>query len=429
MDKNIVQNKKANITINKERLINNLSNLSKIGINCNGGIDRSFGSQADFEGRKYLINLWKEQLKLNTSIDACANLWVKLPGSENLPAIILGSHIDTVPSGGAYDGALGVLVGAEIVQTIKENNIKLKHPIGFVAFSSEEPNPFISSTIGSRAASGNIKKEELINVVSDENGDRLADILEKFGGSINDIEKAQVTSKDIGAFIECHIEQGRKLYDQKISLGIVTNITGIYRESITIIGEANHAGTTMMKHRHDALLAASEFCLAFEKNIKDTNNDEVVGTIGHIEVFPNATNVVPGKTELILEIRTQNNNITNDIVQNLSKSIKVIEEKRGVKILRQCIESDDPVPMDEYIQSTLIRSIEASNENYIKLPSMAGHDATQIAGITKTGMIFIPSIDGKSHCPEEKVNFDDVEKVGNVLLKTILTLDQEMDKV
>lgn len=413
--------------VNKERIQNNLKELAKFGLNSNGGIDRSFGSSNDIAAREWLSTLWQEAFQSKVEIDPVANMWTEVKGQENLPPIVLGSHHDAVANGGMYDGALGVLLATEVIQTIKETNYRLRHPIRLVSFSAEEPNPYNVSTLGSRSITGKLKKEDLEPVIHSKTKVSLKDTIKKLGGNVDDIAKHCLQPDDIKAFLECHIEQGRNLYDKNLSLAVVTQITGIYREKIKIIGEANHSGTTLMHYRHDALLAGADLSLALEKIMIEMNRNDVVGTIGNFNVIPNSANIIPGEVNLIVEVRTSDDRILENIISNLSDSIVSIEEKRGVQIFRDVILNQKSIPMDKQIRNVLKDAITSMGETCLELPSMAGHDAVHMASVTKAGMLFVPSIDGKSHCPDEKTNMDDIEKAGNVLLQTVLILDKELD--
>ncbi len=418
-----------NIKINKDRIQRNLKELSLFGINENGGIDRSIGSDADKNARKWLINKLEKELNFKANIDPIANIWAKGNDKEELylSPITLGSHHDAVPNGGKFDGALGVLLAIEVAQTIKDKKCKLRHPLQIVSFSAEEPNPFNLSTLGSRVSTGKITKEEVKKARNSESGMLLSEALQNIGGNADKLDEAILKPGSMSAFIECHIEQGRILFDKNLPTGVVKKITGIYRELITVVGEANHAGTTLMKYRHDSLLGASEVCLELEKIIKEVDRNDVVGTVGKLNVFPNSANIIPGGTEFILEIRTPNSEIKEHIIEVFSSRLKEIEEKRGIKFERKIILNQAEVNMNETIVRVLGQSIEELLEYKIELVSMAGHDSVHMTDIGKTGMLFVQSIDGKSHCAEENTNIDDIEKAGNVLLQTVLKLDEELD--
>lgn len=415
------------IKINLDRLERNLFTLASIGRNKQSGIDRSFGSLADLQARKWLKELWKKALGAETKVDPAANLWAGIKGKETLPPIVLGSHHDAVPNGGMYDGALGVLMATEVVQTLKEQGTSLRHPLKVVSFSAEEPNPYNVSTLGSRAITGKLTEKVLQQHTHSETHEKLTDTIKNLGGDAAKLRSRLLKQGDIRAFLECHIEQGRNLFDSGTAIGIVTKITGIYREKIRIYGEANHAGTTHMKYRHDALLAGSELNTVFEKVILGSHRDDVVGTIGYMHVLPNSANIIPGEVELIAEVRTPDQHILKGMIAALTEQICQIEKNRAVRIEREVILNQDAVQMDSHIRQVLKRVLHSVDEPYLEIPSMAGHDAVHMAAIANTGMVFVPSINGKSHCPDEKTNMEDIEKAGNVLLQTVLILDKECD--
>ncbi|MET1250161.1 Zn-dependent hydrolase [Sporolactobacillus sp. STCC-11] len=415
------------IFINKERLIRRFHQLEKYGLNRHGGIDRSLGSDSDIHTRKWLVEEWEKAFSEKAFIDPVANLWIGVRGKQNLPPLVMGSHHDAVPNGGKFDGAVGVLLATEVMQTIGESGLSLRHPLKIVSFSAEEPNPYNVSTLGSRTITGKLTKEDILRSYHDKTHEPLSDTLKRLGGNIDYLENHVLHPHDFSAFLECHIEQGRHLYDNRRSLAVVSNITGIYREKIQIIGEANHAGTTLMNNRHDALLAGSELSLSLEKIINNAGYPNTVATIGKFDVSPNSANIIPGEVNLIAEIRTSDRATLENLLSSLTEDVSSIEKKRKVIIRRTSILDQNAVPMDEKIKETLRYVMNSLSIPFMDLPSMAGHDSVHMASIAKTGMIFVPSINGKSHCPEEKTDFSDIEKAGNVLIQTILRLDKELD--
>ncbi len=411
--------------INKGRIMERLNTLAQYGSNAKGGMDRPFGSDADVEARKWLVNLWEKGLNFNVKIDAIGNLWAGISGNENLPSLVIGSHHDTVANGGKYDGALGIILATEVLNVIKESNYKLRHPLKLVSFTAEEPNMFNLSTLGSRVVSGKLIKEDIKDAKGD--GITLSEALKKVGGSLENLEDAKISKDDMSAFIECHIEQGRRLFDKNLSLAVVPMVTGIYREKVKIIGEPNHAGTTVMSDRHDALTAAAKLCLDFEKKIKDIHRDDVVGTIGHIEVKPNSVNIIPGEVDLILEFRTPDFQCASIVYSEINNVITAIENIRGVRIISETMLKQREVIMDNTVISVLNRAMTNIKEPNIQLVSMAGHDAVHMSSLTKTAMLFVASVNGKSHCSDEFTEEKDIVKAANVLLETILILDKELD--
>lgn len=415
------------LTVNSNRIFERLKILSQFGVNENGGIDRCFGSESDIKARNWIKNLWEKDIGIKTIIDPISNLWGCLNENLDLPAIIIGSHHDSVLNGGRYDGALGIILATEVIQIIKEKEINLRHPLKVVSFASEEPNKFNLSTLGSRVVAGKLNKKD-IKDIKDNNGIWLKDIISKLGGNINNLDLAKKSTKDVSAFIECHIEQGNKLFKKDLSVGVVTEITGIYREALQIIGESNHAGTTAMDERHDALIAASIICLKFERIIKSFKNDYVVGTIGHLVIEPNSVNIIPGNVKMILEYRTPNHELARIIYSKLMECISYVETERKVKIINKTILKQREVKMDNTVIDAMKKALYKMNEPFEEIVSMAGHDTVHMSDITKTGMLFVASVDGKSHCPEESTKNKDIIKAANTLLETILILDEELDQ-
>jgi N-carbamoyl-L-amino-acid hydrolase len=417
--------KVKNLCINIDRLKKDIEELGQIGRNEVGGLDRTTFTPAELEARNWLKG-HLHQLNLAVRVDQAANIWGKRTGQENLSSIAFGSHIDTVPNGGKYDGALGVLIALEVMRVLEENELSTRHPLELVSFSAEEPNPFGLSTFGSRAITGKLKKEQIMNV-RDSSGTKLTDALRSAGGDPDHFEKCVRAHHELSAFLEVHIEQGKRLLNRSIPLGIVTAITGIYREEITVMGEANHAGTTLMEDRSDALTAASELILSLERVCYSHPSNEVVGTIGKINVSPNAPNIIPEKVTMTLEIRGKSSEEIHEVLDHFNKDFRRIKESRPVQIDRKIILDQPPAQMDDFVIHSIQKNAESLDIPSFLLGSMAGHDATHMASITKSGMLFVPSLQGKSHCPEEESRLEDIEKVANVLLYTILSLDQRLD--
>ncbi len=416
------------MNINEKRLHDNLFELAKIGKNAAGGIDRALGDETDAEARQWLSSYWKEHLGLSVETDAIADMWLTRQGKEPLAPIAIGSHHDAVPNGGMYDGALGVLMATEIFETLKDSGYVTRHPLKLVSFTGEEPNPFNVSTLGSKVLSGRLKKADLEKLKNKNDGSSLNDCIKKIGGDIERADEALLKPGDIRAFIECHIEQGKRLERAGLSSCAVNCIIGIYRENVTVYGESNHAGTTLMEERHDAFLGAAEFALAFENAVKSMNRDDVVGTVGYVRVSPNASNIIPGTVELSLELRTVEPKLKEEILERLTKSCEEIEKRRGIKIDRRLNLDQREMPMDKQVMDAVKRGIESQGIKATDLVSMAGHDAANMQRVTQAGMIFVKSIDGKSHCPEEYSEMKDIALTANAMLKAVLILDEEMDR-
>lgn len=413
--------------INIARLLNNIEELGKIGMNTEGGIDRVLCSDTDLEARKWICNYWEKAFGTQTRIDPIANLWLDEVGEQRLRPIVIGSHHDAVPSGGKYDGSLGVLMATEVMETLRDNNKKLQHPLSLVSFTGEEPNAFNISTLGSKVVAGRLHKEDLERFFHRDTLETLGDAIKRMGGNLDLLEQAKIGENDLAAFLECHIEQGEKLEKLNLSIGTVTNITGIYREQVTVLGQANHAGTTLMDNRKDAFLAAAEYSLAIEKIVGSMKNDEITATVGYVKVEPNEANIICGKTVFIMDIRICDLELKEEILNKLGVMAKEIEKARGIQILRKVILNQEHIPMDENVMNAFDEASKIIGEPVKRLISMAGHDAANMSLLTKTGMIFVRSIDGKSHCKEEYSRPEDIEKAANAMLQALILLDKELN--
>lgn len=414
------------LRINASRLQNKIGALARFGLNeATGGLDRTTFTAAELAAREWLEDELL-QLQLEVRVDEAANIWARRAGAaDNLPVIAFGSHIDTVPNGGKYDGALGVLLALEVMNVLADHQMVTRHPLELVSFSAEEPNPFGLSTFGSRAVSGKLSRGDLSGV-RNEQGQLLIDALRQAGGDPGRFELARRTPQELAAFLEVHIEQGKRLLDRSIPVGIVTAITGIYREEVSVIGEANHAGTTLMADRRDALMGASEMMLAFEAVCREHPAEEVVGTIGRIMNEPNAANIIPQKVLFHLEARGEQRSQIGEVMEAWGRHAASIAERRGLRLNRRLILDQPPQPMDPLLITSFAEQAVQLGIQSLMLGSMAGHDATHMASLTRAGMLFVPSLGGKSHCPEEESRIEDIEQAGNVLLQAILTLDGQL---
>ncbi|GFN31416.1 Zn-dependent hydrolase [Paenibacillus xylaniclasticus] len=415
------------LKVNAARIQARILELGEIGRNAGDGMDRTTFTPAELEAREWL----KQQLRaldLDIKVDEAANIWAHRKGADcNLPVIAFGSHLDSVPNGGRYDGALGVILALEVMEVLKESGLDTRHPFELVSFSAEEPNPFGLSTFGSRTVAGKLGKAN-IEGVQDHNGTSLADALRLAGGNPERLEDARRKPEELAAFLEVHIEQGLRLLEREIPVGVVSAITGIYREDVTVIGEANHAGTTLMENRKDALMAASEMMLAFEAACREHPSAETVGTIGTIANEPNAANIIPGQVRFHMEIRSKTRAEIGEVLDKWAKNAEAIAARRGVRLERRLLLDQHPVAMDPLVMDITAAQTSKLGYKSYTLGSMAGHDAAHMAALTRSGMLFVPSIDGKSHCPEEESRIEDIEKAANVLLHSLLALDDQLHR-
>ncbi|WP_233191571.1 Zn-dependent hydrolase [Sporosarcina sp. P18a] len=413
------------LQIQLPRLLDDLDSYAEYGRDERGGITRPSFSPADLEVRIRFIKELQD-LGLDITIDGIANIWGKLRGNgKKKGSIVIGSHLDTVPNGGKYDGALGTLVAKEIIRTVIENDIPLDHDLEIVSFTAEESNDFGLSTLGSRAFVGKLTEDEL-RMATDSTGLLLRDALEKVNGDIERIHEMASMHEEKRIFVEMHIEQGKRLESNDKSVAIINSLVGVYRSKVTVFGEANHSGTTMMSHRFDALAAVSEMILVVEQICGEDETD-LVGTVGKLEVLPNAVNIVPGQVEFVLEIRGECQERMDQVVEKIETKWKEVTQRRNVQMSQSILQQQKPTTLNEEIVSILQGSAERISVPYMTLPSMAVHDAAHMSLISKSAMIFVKSIDGKSHCPEEYSTPEDIKIASDVMLNGILAIDQQMD--
>ena len=403
------------VRVNGQRLMANLESLSRIGRTPQGGNSRVAFSEADREARQYVMGLMRAA-GLEVSIDAAGNILGRRAGSvPYLPPLMLGSHIDSVPEGGHYDGPLGSLGAIEVVQSLADRAISTRHSIVVVIFQNEE-----GGKTGSRVMSGVFKPEELD--LGSHSGRTIREGIAFSGGNPEKLASARIESGEIGAFLELHIEQGAVLEQAGIPIGVVTGIVGLRRWTVTVEGMANHAGTTPMNDRRDALLAAAQFIQAVNQVVTGMEGDQV-GTVGMIQASPGAPNVIPGRVTMSLELR----DLDMGKIERVYQAIK----SRAQDI---AVESDTTIELDEYYLSRgaptderVMQLIEESASELglssRRMPSGAGHDAQSIAPLASTGMIFIPSIGGISHSPKEYSRPEDIIAGVNVLFSTLLRID------
>lgn len=403
--------------INKDRLWKTINDLAAITIENQPWTRRSFTAKYN-EGREWLINEMRE-IGLEVKKDEGANVIGRLIGTEpNLPPIVIGSHTDTVPNGGRFDGITGVLVGLEIVKSLVEHNIAIKHTIEIVDFTAEEPSEYGLSTVGSRAWSGNLTEEMLTYTNSD--GQSLSAAISFAGGDPNNLFNCKKEKGTIALYLELHIEQGPVLLRKNANLGVVTGIVGIQRYKISVDGLPNHAGTTPMDMRNDALTAAAEMTLALEKVANEEFEQPVVGTVGVFNNFPNASNVVPGKVEFAVEIRSISEEVIDKVANEFLENVDSIGRDRNVNVQIENISRSSSIVINDEIKQLLHNSCRKVTDSVIELPSGAGHDANQMSLLAPVGMIFIPCKDGRSHCPEEWAEKEDLYLGAKAMLNAVL---------
>ena len=400
-----------------DRIIDLFENLKKFGVNENQGNDRVAYSEFEIQARDYISNkLKKTGAKVYT--DFAGNLIAHYnPNNSKLKPILFGSHVDAVPNGGHYDGTAGVIHAIEVLQTVYSKNISLNHPLEVIVFANEEGGLF-----GSKALAGKINQQTLDVVTV--SGYTNAEGVERLGGNVDRIYEVKRNMGDIHAFLEMHIEQGSNLYSSNTDIGIVEGIVGLKWWDVTVKGFANHAGTTPMNQRQDAMIAASKFVLMVNETVNSYEGSQV-GTVGRMSAEPGVPNVIPGIVNLSLELRDLSSKKISMIYNKILENTKIIEQETKTKFSFSPIDATgDPALMDKRIINILSDVSDDLGYTSMLMPSGAGHDAQTMALIAPTAMIFAPSKDGISHSPKEYTSFEMLEKTTNVLLNTILKIDK-----
>ncbi|NEO84920.1 MAG: Zn-dependent hydrolase [Spirulina sp. SIO3F2] len=404
--------------INSDRLRHRLQQLAQIGRLPNGGVSRLAFSAADQDARAQ-TQQWLQMAGMTVRIDPAGNLIGRYPGQdETLGAIATGSHLDTVSCGGSYDGALGVIAGVEIAQTLHDAHAHFHHPFEVIVFADEE-----GSMIGSKAMSGSV--ESRMATLNRSNSNPLAKALTAIGGNWKAIEQAKRQSEELHAFVELHVEQGPVLESVRAAIGIVEGIVGQRRYQITIEGQANHAGTTPMHLRQDALVAAARVILAVQALANDEHK-QTVATVGEIHTIPNTVNVIPGTIKLTVDLRDLCDRHLNQLQSQLNQNLQTIGQETRTKIALQPTLQTPAVLADAEIQAAIEQSCQMLNTSYHYLPSRAGHDAQSLARLTRIGMIFVPSRGGISHSAQEYTAPQHCLQGVQVLWQTLWQCDRQL---
>ncbi len=409
--------------IKAERLQETLAKLSEFGRNPDGGVTRWGFSEEDMAARRYVIGLM-EDAGLKVRVDPAGNIFGRREGSDKLPAILFGSHIDSVLHGGNYDGDVGSLGAIEVMRSLKDRDVQTRHPLEAVIWTNEEGNHFGVGTLGSGIAAGDIGPEVLER--KDDQTLTLADWLRKYGQDPAHLTDARIAKGSLAAYVELHIEQGPKLDAEKIPIGVVQGIVGLKRWQCVSSGMANHAGTTPMDRRRDALAASSRMVLAVREIVRSETGQQV-GTVGYMKVEPGAINVIPGRTEFPVELRDLEMATVDRMWTKIQSAIEKIAAEERVGTQCKQIENVEPARSDLGIQKVIRQSAQALGLATLDLPSGAVQDAQEVARVAPMGMIFIPSRDGISHSPKEYSAPPDIANGAEVLYRTILELDAELN--
>ncbi len=407
-----------NFRADANRMEKRIQELSAFGANREGGVSRVAFSDADVEGRKYIRSLM-EKAGLKVRVDAAGNIIGHREGrNPNLPVILFGSHIDSVPHGGNYDGDVGVLGALECIEILNQQNFLTAHPLEVIVFSDEE-----GGLTGSRAVVGELSQEAL--QLKSHSGKTIGEGIRFIGGDPDNLQSAKRNPSEILAYLELHIEQGGILEAEKINIGVVEGIVGINLWNVSVLGLANHAGTTPMDQRKDALLAAAKLVDSVN-HIARSIPGRQVATVGTIQAEPGAPNVIPGKVVMSLEIRDLEKSKIDLVFEKVKKSAEKIAADTGTTISFAALDvTAVPAPTDQRLRKVIQEAATGLGLTTKLMPSGAGHDAQDLARIVPIGMIFVPSVGGISHSPKEFTTPPDVANGASVLMQAILEVDEK----
>lgn len=409
--------------INGERIAKRLYELSKVGFTSDGGARRPGFSEEEKQA-KQLVEMWMKEAGLEVREDGAGNIIGRLGGlSNDLPAVASGSHVDSVPNGGHFDGPVGVLSALEVVEAWKETSYQPKKPFEVIVFTDEEGSRFNSGLTGSMAMTGSgdfSAKSQLV----DFNGNLFEKVLLDYGSSLEEFKQAKRDMKELEMFVEVHIEQGKKLEQVDLPVGIVSGIAGPAWLEVTFTGEAGHAGNTPMIGRKDPLIAAAVFIQKVEQFPQQVS-DTAVATIGKLNVSPNGTNVIPQQVTLTVDIRDIHEKTRDQLLELITQEAEQIAGKRGVSVQIKQTTRIQPIPIKKELQNKLATSIAKHNLKPAYIPSGAGHDAMMLGREIPVAMLFVRSKDGISHNPKEWSSLNDIVTTVHVLKDFIEVVMEE----
>lgn len=402
--------------INGARLNAHLKALSEFGANPQGGVSRVAYSDADRAARAYVMQLMRDA-GLDVSVDFAGNILGRRAGRDPaLKPIVFGSHIDSVPEGGNYDGPVGSLGAIEIAHTFAEQRVFTRHPLEVVVWANEEGGLY-----GSRAVSGQLAAAELGNRAW--SGKTIEEGIAFLGGTPSRLSEVRRRPGDIAAYLELHIEQGGTLERESRQIGIVEGIVGIKQWEVTVAGFSNHAGTTPMDERQDALLSAARFVEMVNRIVRAEAGRQV-GTVGRIQAFPGAPNVIPGRVVCTLELRDLDGRKIERLYDAIAAEARRIGEADRTTFAYRVLHENAPAPSDPEIRNVIAQAASAERLSTRLMPSGAGHDAQAMAQLGPMGMIFIPSMGGISHSPREFSTAEDIVRGTSVLMGALLLADK-----
>ena len=401
--------------IDRQRLEKTMTEMGRIGETPRGGLTRVALTDEDKLGRDQMVR-WMRDAGLAVSIDQMGNIFGERAGTGTLPPVMMGSHIDSVPTGGKYDGQLGVMCGLEVLRTLNDTKTRTRHPMTLVIFTNEEGARFQPAMIASGVMAGKIPLEDAYNA-RDKDGIRLVDELERIGY----LGPEPCVPRPFRAYLELHIEQGPFLEEEKLSIGVVEGIVAIAWSRLTIHGVQDHAGPTPMRIRHDALVAAAEIVSGVRRIAQEIGGD-LVTTVGNLTVVPNIPNAIPGRVTLSIDVRDPSDANVDRARPMVDRVVKEACGREGVTYALDHYWRVPFTPFHADVVNAIERAAKATGAPYRRIISGAGHDASYMGMLGPTGMIFVPSHGGRSHCEEEFTAMDDIEHGANTLLGAALEL-------
>ena len=410
------------LNINRDRIDADLKHIAEFTDPALPYTRRAFSPYYE-AAREWLAGRFRDA-GLDTRVDPAGNL-IGRRGDGAGPVLMLGSHIDTVESGGRFDGIVGVLGALEVVRCLRESGITLSRPLEVVDFVCEEPSIVNLSPLGSRIMAGDVTTE-MVATATTPDGGTLPDAIARLGGDPSRLDESQRRPGDIYGYLELHIEQGPVLERAGMEVGVVTIVAAPCRAVVSLTGVADHAGATAMPDRRDALAGAAELTLAVERIVSTPDIvQESVGTVGFLRVSPNMVNVIPGRVDLTVEVRSTQTEALLWAREEIERSLREITDRRGLGATLEWQHLEEPVTIPLGMQEVVAESAESLRLRTLRLPSRASHDAARLAPIAPVGMVFIPCRDGRSHCPEEWAELDDIVTGTQVLGGALLRLDAQ----
>jgi len=401
--------------VDGERLLRRLAALGSIGDTGDGGVCRLALTDDDRDGRDLVVS-WMDELGLRVEVDAIGNVVGTWPADATDPAVMMGSHIDTVRTGGRYDGNLGVLAGLEVIETVRSAGVVPDRPLAVAFFTDEEGSRFAPDMLGSLVRVGGLTTEAALDIEAVD-GTRLGDELERIGYA----GPVPCPAPPPAAFVELHIEQGPVLEREGVTIGAVTGVQGISWTEYVIEGQSNHAGTTPMSLRHDPGYVAAQIAV-FVRGLANKLGDPQVGTTGLIELHPNFVNVIPAQATIVVDLRNTDDAVLRDAEARTARFVEEVAAAEGVTVTSRVLARFGPVQFDPGVVQLVEATAAALGHSVRRMPSGAGHDAQMLARVCPSGMVFVPSIGGVSHNPAEATTAADLIAGADVFLSVVLAL-------